>query len=622
MKKFRAGTLTLFLLIAGLALLSAVCQRTVLRDGVKVPVEEAQKNDLDNARAALDAGRYDDAIALYSRFSEDFPNSPFTVQALVKTGEAYYKKGDLDRAEHFFQDALKRFPKDPEAVDAAWGLALIHYSQKDCAALSAVVMDRRDLAEGRRWDQMTMLLAECEKEAGDIDRAFELYVDECRQGRDDQIKDGAKEKLNLMVKDVGDSSLEEAAADYQDGFPGDLALLTLVQRNLDHDKLDKASSFADQFQTRFPDSKYYPDFEKIRSLLERRTKVKANRLGVMLPLSGDLAALGAQALKGMMLAAKVFDQAGAIFSAELIIRDDSSGDTPEQIVDSLVNDSHVIAIVGPLRAGVAERAAKKAQELGVPIITLSPYEGLPLLGDMVYQNCLTKSEQAEALADYAVRAQGITSFAALYADDQYSREFFQLFAKAVAERGGAVTAVESYDRDSTDFKDQIRALKQKKKTRDFKALFIPEGSDKIVMIAPQLRFYNLTGVRLLGTNGWHSPELLAHTQPADVEGAVFCDGIAPEANKPTFNSFARHYKDEFNETPGIIEAQAYESVDLLLSVINRYMVKDRQQLKTALDHTEDYPGVLGQISVDPHGRWQKPVYLFMITDSEFTVISE
>ncbi|HUT52929.1 MAG TPA: penicillin-binding protein activator [bacterium] len=623
MKKGSARALGIGLMLLAFALLpGAVCQRTVIREGIKVPVEQAQREDMEAANQALNDGRYDDAIAAYERFNQDFPGSPYAALALVRAGEAYYKQGDFANARGHFQEVMEKYPQSPEALDAAWGLCLIAFSEKDCGRLDGLVLANRGQGNGRRWDQMTMFLAECEKTAGDAGRAFDLYAEESRQGRDEATRDQARAAIETIIPDVPDERLEPAADKYQDGFPGDLALLTLVRRNLDNEKLDQASAFADRFAERFSDSSYFPEFQEIKDLLERRIKVKPNRIGVMLPLSGDFAAVGEQALKGMMLAAKVFDEAGAIFASDLIIRDTAQDRSPEDIVDGLVNDDHVIAIVGPLRTSVAERAGKEAQKLGVPIISLSPGENVTLIGSMVYQNCLSKSEQMDALADYAVNAQHLTSIAALYPNDNYSREFFDLFARAVSQRGGSITAASAYDDTSTDFKQEIRALKAQQPSAKFKAIFIPDSASRVAMIAPQLRYYNLRGLRLLGMNGWHSPELLSRTQPDDLEGAVFTDGIAPEANKPVFNNFARRYRAEFNETPGIMEAQAYESVDLLLNTINRFSVKDRDQLKQALDHIEDYPGALGAISVDQAGKWKKKVYLYMVIDGEFSVISD
>jgi ABC-type branched-subunit amino acid transport system substrate-binding protein len=585
-------------------------------------VEDAQRMDLARAETALTEERYDEAVARYDYFLQEFPNSRYTVLALVKTGEAYFKKGDLDKAEELFDEVLERFPKAAEAADAAWGRSLIAYDEKDCATVERVVLDYRDLSEDKRWDQMTLLLAECKKEAGASAGAFKYYGEECRSGRDQQMRGQAKAGAELVVKNVGDEPLKLLADEFEDEFPGDLALLELIGRCVEADTVEEGKVFADLFVERFPESPYFPEFEKLRDLLERRLKVKPNRIGVMLPLSGPFSSVGERALKGIMLATKVFDEVGAIFEPDLFVRDTGGQVLAEEIMEELINESHVIAIVGPLRSSVAERAAIKAQELDVPLVVLSPGENLPMIGDMIYQNCLTKSQQARALAEYAVFSKGITAFGVLYPDDDYGGEFLRLFAEAVSERGGLVVASQFYDKEATDFREEIKSLKKQKKQTKFNALFIPDAWRRVAMIAPQIRYYRLTGVKLLGMNGWHAKELLELTQPEDLEGAVFTDGIAPEADMPALNSFARRFNKEFGKKPGIMEAQAYESVDLLLSVINRYRVRDREQLKLALDHVEDYAGVLGPINIEPDGRWQKKIHLFMVSEGDFIVLTD
>ncbi|NIQ94532.1 MAG: hypothetical protein GWN87_10185, partial [Desulfuromonadales bacterium] len=59
---------------------------------------------------------------------------------------------------------------------------------------------------------------------------------------------------------------------------------------------------------------------------------------------------------------------------------------------------------------------------------------------------------------------------------------------------------------------------------DFDALFIPDYADRVGMIAPQLAYYGIEELPLLGINGWNSPDLL-RVAGAFVEGAIFVDGF-------------------------------------------------------------------------------------------------
>lgn len=610
-------------IIAGMLHTGALCQRTIQRDGVRMTVEEAETKDLARARIALSEENYDEAISIYLQFSEEFPKSDNTALVMVKTGEAYYKKGEYEWAKDEFNEVLVRFSKSPEAADAAWGLALLSFREGDCAGVEGIIKEHRDRDQGSRWDAMTSLMAECEFEHGDRKKALEHFGEEARKGRDKDFRKKARARAELLVKEVKEPDLEDIAKRFRSAFPGDLVLIELIGRAIEGYDLDRALLFVGKFEERFGESDYLPEFEKLKKHAEQWSKVKPNRIGVMLPLSGNLSGIGEQALQGIMLAASIFDEGEPILPAELVIKDTGDDRVPiEDIVEGLVNEDFVIAIVGPLRSQLAERAAVKAQELGVPLVTLSPRDGLAKRGDMIYQNSLTKSEQVEALADYAVLGKKMTGFSVLYPDDDYGRDFLGLFSRAVAERGGSVGASQSYALDDTDFRKEIWALKRQRSSSPFQAILIPDSYVRVAMIAPQIRYCRLSKISLLGINGWHSEELLVQTQPVDIEGAVFTDAIAPEARLPGFNIFTRRFRAEYEDMPGLMEAQAYESVDLLLYVIQTYRVRDREQLKQALDHIKDYPGVLGLITVDDDGKWKKPVYLFMINDGMFNVISK
>src|SRR3989338_2628008 len=94
------------------------------------------------------------------------------------------------------------------------------------------------------------------------------------------------------------------------------------------------------------------------------------RIGVILPLSGKYAAFGEQALKGILLAAGIFEtkrqdniQAANV---EIIIKD--TRDDPiasAKAVEELTLNENVVGIIGPLLTITSTDAAEKAQELKV-----------------------------------------------------------------------------------------------------------------------------------------------------------------------------------------------------------------------------------------------------------------
>ncbi len=618
MARIKSSFISIFIAAAAMVFLGgSVCQRTVIRNGVRVSVDQAIAMDMQRAQRLSSEGNHQEAASIYESLIEEFPRSERKPEIMVELGAAYYAYGDGARAEETFNQVIQSYPRTPYEADAAWGLCLIAYQEKDCRKVESLINEHRPYAEGNRWDQMTSLMAECSREDGDLEGALILFGEEYRDGRDPEFRDKAKQRAETTVKDISDEGLAELASMFTSQFPGDLVLMELIQRAADADRLEEAKDLIATLEGGYPDSSYLAGLATLKSQVEKWSKIKPNRIGVLLPLSGSYAALGERTLQGMMMAAGVFNKQAPLLSAELIIRDLESGKgTAEELVEQLVSEEHVIAIVGPLRSSMAKGAAVKAQELGVPIVVLSPDEDVTDVGSMVYQNCLSREEQIEALVDYAAGDRGIKDFAVMYPNDRYGAGYYFLFTEEISKKGGFLKASESYAPDTTDFKNEIRSLKGK----GVGAVFIPDSARKVAMIAPQIRYHKVEGITLLGINAWHSRELLEQTQPDDIEGALFTDGIAPEARRPSFNQFARNFEGQYGSQPGIIEAQAYESVDLLLYLIGTYHVRDREQLKTALDHVADYPGALGLITVKPGGKWKKPVYLFTVHEGEFKLV--
>lgn len=612
--------LVLALVCLSIVFAAPLFERKVIRDGVEMTLDEAEAYDLKKADDTLAAGNASEALKLYEKFLADFPRSGRVPAAMLGLGQSAYRLELYSRADKTFNDLIARYPRSPEAAGAAWGLALMAVKDGRCDQASQHLKQYRGQAEGKLRDQMTLMLADCARKGSNPASALVYYGEEVRDGRDEELKKKARGLAEEVIRELPDEEIASLAREAGKDFPGDLILLEQLKRDAASARFTEAAADADRFRAGYASSHYLEEFRRFERLLERWLRVKPERIGVMLPLTGPAGPIGEQALKGIMLAAGILETVKPSFLPELIVRDTGNESIPvEKIVEELAEEE-VIAIIGPLHKRQAERAGLKAQELGVPLISLSPGEDIASIGPLVYQNCLTRREQTQALAEYAVNKMGIKTFGIYYPADDAGRDFADLFTRAVTERGASVVASESYDPTKTDFRASIKALKAQRDRNKFQALFIPDAWTRIAQIAPQLRFMNLN-VPLLGTSSWHSEQLLTQVQAADVEGAVFADGIAPEAQDPAFMDFSRRYLEAFGNTPGIIDAQAYETTDLLISLLGNYNLKNREQLHETLDHLENRPGILGEITIDDQGKFRKPLYIIAIKEKKFQVVN-
>jgi ABC-type branched-subunit amino acid transport system substrate-binding protein len=197
--------------------------------------------------------------------------------------------------------------------------------------------------------------------------------------------------------------------------------------------------------------------------------------------------------------------------------------------------------------------------------------------------------------------------------------------------------VEAYEPSQTDFADQIKKLvglyyprpeseipDQSRKDAananleeellpivDFDAIFIPDGYTQVGLIAPQLAYHDVTGIQLLGTNLWNSPKLVEMAAPY-LQNSLFVDGFFTESNLPLTSQFVARYLKSFGDKPGYLEAQAYDTMRLLLDGLNQPGVTSRPLLRTALLGIQALSGVAGAASVGPDGEVHKPPFLITI----------
>ena len=77
-------------------------------------VQETVRAHLDHGRACLDKGKYDDAIADYTKAIALDPND---ANVYTNRGVAYGKKGEVGRAIADFRKALEIDPSDQDAEE-------------------------------------------------------------------------------------------------------------------------------------------------------------------------------------------------------------------------------------------------------------------------------------------------------------------------------------------------------------------------------------------------------------------------------------------------------------------------------------------------------------------------
>jgi branched-chain amino acid transport system substrate-binding protein len=344
-------------------------------------------------------------------------------------------------------------------------------------------------------------------------------------------------------------------------------------------------------------------------------------IGVVLPLSGQLARFGEESLQGILLAAGVF-RGGSEGGVRILVRDsESRGPAAALAVQELAADPSVLAVLGPLSAAEAEAAAVQAEAGGLPLLTLSGRDSVTARRTHIFRLGVAPRDEATVLAEYAVHGLGLMRFAVLHPDDTYGRGMRDVFEDAVHARGATVTGVAAYQPGTTDFSGVMRTLASGKLPTDeapampFDALFIPDSGEKVIMIAPQLAFNHLQPLRLLGPDGWQHPDVLK-LAGAQLEGAVVAEPFDAGNQSPLVQEFVRQYQETMHAMPGVFAAQAFDAANLALAELSRG-ASDREALRAGLLRVHETPGVAGTTTIRSDGIAEKRASLLGVQGGRF-----
>lgn len=359
--------------------------------------------------------------------------------------------------------------------------------------------------------------------------------------------------------------------------------------------------------------------------------VSRNAVGCIFPLTGRFADAGNKALDAVLLSAKIFNQRSPS-PWKIVVAD--SGETPEGIKEAvayLADQAKVIAIVAIAGTVEATISAREAQTRQVPLILIASKEGVTEVGEYVFQHFLTPTQQIQALTQYTFDTLNIAIFSVLYPQDDYGEEMVRLFRNEIEKIGGKIDKAISYSKRQTDFTEQITKLtgnkfgtaekvsttepSSSKSSMDFEALFIPDSPLRVKMIASQLAFYDVKAVKLVGTSLWHSSDLLKKGAEY-LEGAVFTDSFLVNGILPETNDFVDVYYSTYSREPGNIEALAYDTMGLSISILEDREIKTRAEFIKALLAVQGFRGVTGSISFCGNRVAQKDAFILKVQNGK------
>lgn len=596
----------------------------------------AATTEFEQGRQFFQTGHQDRALAMLRTFVQRYPDHPRAAQAYILIARIFSKQKR-------YSDALLYLERVPSIEQNPEARLLRGYCLIQTGATAAGQAQLKPLLEQSFSPADTqMLLLALADSAVKLQQPLVSLVFLQRALLHAENPAGLLERAHRLLQTrLDDVELEEAAFMWQGTAIGQDARLQLARRALGQQQREKARQL---LQMVLASPVTFPYWQETEQLLQRTSIdswLNRDSIGVLLPLSGRYASYGELVKKGLELAVREHNRTR--LPVRLVYRDTAvEGVTADQLVSSLTDDDKVMAIIGPLRGATAEAAVTRAQLEMVPLLTLSQRPGLPQQGNYIFRDSLTAKQQVQSLVRYAIDTQHI-SYSVLYPENRLGEEMKRLFVDEVHQLGGEIVDTVSYPEGTTDFRQQIQTLlwedhvvepppkpvdpeaeqpesktEVEKETPEleyplapFHALFIPDYADQIGLLAPQLMFYGIKDVTLLGINGWNSPEMVKRAGRF-LGQAVFVDGFFVNSQEPEVKRFVELYRQAYHEDPTILSAQAFDAANMLLPALDDPHIRNRDDLRRRLAGLRGFQGVAGTIGFDALGEAIKKPYLLRV----------
>jgi branched-chain amino acid transport system substrate-binding protein len=602
--------------------------------------ERAAQIMIEQAQALIETHQYDAASAALKTFLAGYPNSSYVDDAYLLLATALLNNKQATEAMFYLEQLMTDHPTSPLIGRARVLLATAHADLGNPDQALATLAEARSLEDSVEIKRDALKLSgEILITKGDYPRAIQSWLDELSLAPDSEQPD-VRMRIQSLIKDKMDrKALHRLRDTYPTTFPGDLALIRLIELYTGKGEDHQAERNLRIFLNRFPAHEYAQTAAESLKALKSRLKASQFVLVALLPTSGRHSQFGTEVYNGIKLALEKGKETLGLTSVGLIVIDSETDKALLRFqLAEAISEYKPLAVIGPLFSKDLPLIAELAEKTETPFLTpTAALADVRRLGTFLFNTSTSFFQQAHRLADYAVQYLGYSRFCILYPDTSYGQELARLFAQEVKQFGGEIVAIESYKETDTDFGAQIKRLKAEDLKRHgraktvpmskggvrvvyepgFDAVFLPGRSSQIGLLTSQLLFYDVK-VGFLGNSTWNAPDLLRFADRT-IEGDIFVDGFFADSPNPAIHDFVVRYRLRHQVDPTSFAAHAYDAARLVLEAVARGATSGRA-IRDLLTRSPDLPALSGPAAFGPTGTLDRRLFVIEVKKGRFVQV--
>lgn len=326
-------------------------------------------------------------------------------------------------------------------------------------------------------------------------------------------------------------------------------------------------------------------------------------IAYMGPLTGDNANLGLNIVRGAKLALSDYNAKSP--KCKVTLTDNDTQGAPDKatpIASQLVNDSKVIAVLGPTFSGETNATGATFNEAG--LVTVSPSAtnaALSSNGWKTFHRILgNDSLQGPAVARYIKNTIKPDKVFSIDDATDYGKP---LTATVNQDLGSLVVGKDQVQQKQTDFGPTVTKVKASGADAVWYGGYYAEAG----LLVKQLRAAGWKGTFVSG-DGSKDPGFVSAAGKSAANGAVLTCPCAPASAE-----FEKRYQESSGEISGTYSTEGYDAMNILLKGMDAGKVTRPDMLSWVNGYEGE--GVTGPIAFEPNGeRKGGKVYAYIVAD--------
>jgi len=353
---------------------------------------------------------------------------------------------------------------------------------------------------------------------------------------------------------------------------------------------------------------FYQTQHKSTENTDKKAEKEVIKVGVFLPMTGELATYGEPILEGIKMAVQEND------SLRYQIKyDDTKGEpkTAINIVNKFLNLDNIRYFIGDVSSPVTLSVVPIIEKNNAMLVC--PGASSPKLiniSKIFIRNYPSSASESKDAANFILDSLKQNKVAMIYVNNDYGIGLKEGFVKAFTKRGGKVTLLETYNFGERNFRNIISKLIDS----DVNTIYLGGNPKEMGYFSKQLA-ETKKKYTIVSNISYLTPDCL------NIAGKSAIGVIVPVAyynpndpNSSGVQKFSKLYQETHNgKLPSVLNAIGYDAGNLIIQGIKK---EGDNPIKVAeyLRNLKNYEGALGNLSFD-NGEVQIPIQFKFINQN-------